>query len=139
MIREIEITAKLVRDLLRDQHPDLADHPVRLGARGWDNQLWRLGDDLAVRLPWATESADALLRKEHTWLPALAPRLPLPVPAVAARRGRMCGPPPRNQLDVGRRCRCTGRRRLRDRLVLDRQPASAGPRERATRPVRPGE
>ncbi|HEU5025561.1 MAG TPA: aminoglycoside phosphotransferase family protein [Spirillospora sp.] len=77
---EIEITAELVRDLLRDQHPDLADHPVRLGARGWDNQLWRLGDDLAVRLPWATPSADALVRKEHTWLPALAPGLPLPVP-----------------------------------------------------------
>ncbi|GGU96002.1 aminoglycoside phosphotransferase [Actinomadura cremea] len=77
---EIEITAELIRDLLRDQHPDLADHPVRLGARGWDNQLWRLGDDLAVRLPWATQSADALLRKEHTWLPALAPRLPLPIP-----------------------------------------------------------
>ncbi|PSK93613.1 aminoglycoside phosphotransferase (APT) family kinase protein [Murinocardiopsis flavida] len=77
---EIEISAELVRDLLRDQHPDLADHPVTLGARGWDNQLWRLGDDLAVRLPWATQSADALLRKEHAWLPALAPRLPLPVP-----------------------------------------------------------
>ncbi|MGW4967352.1 aminoglycoside phosphotransferase family protein [Nonomuraea sp. NPDC004186] len=77
---EIEITAELVRDLLRDQHPDLADHPVRLGARGWDNQLWRLGDGLAVRLPWATQNADELLRKEHSWLPALAPRLPLPVP-----------------------------------------------------------
>ncbi|TXS22226.1 aminoglycoside phosphotransferase family protein [Streptomyces sp. ms191] len=77
---EIEITAELVRDLLRDQHPDLADRPVRLGARGWDNQLWRLGDDLAVRLPWATQSADALLRKEHAWLPTLAPRLPLQVP-----------------------------------------------------------
>jgi aminoglycoside phosphotransferase (APT) family kinase protein len=77
---EIEITAELVRDLLFDQHPDLVDHPVRLGARGWDNQLWRLGDDLAVRLPWATSSADALLRKEHAWLPALAPGLPLPVP-----------------------------------------------------------
>ncbi|MGW1178379.1 phosphotransferase [Kitasatospora sp. NPDC002543] len=75
-----DITAELVRDLLRDQHPDLADLPVRLGARGWDNQLWRLGDDLAVRLPWATEGADALLRKEHAWLPALAPHLPLPVP-----------------------------------------------------------
>ncbi|MER5438649.1 aminoglycoside phosphotransferase family protein [Streptomyces sp. NPDC002790] len=76
----IEITAELVQELLHEQHPDLADRPVRLGARGWDNQLWRLGDDLAVRLPWATESADALLRKEHAWLPALAPRLPLPVP-----------------------------------------------------------
>ncbi|MGI5170707.1 hypothetical protein ACQEU3_40795 [Spirillospora sp. CA-253888] len=77
---EIEISAELVRDLLRDQHPDLADLPVRLSARGWDNQLWRLGDDLAVRLPWATESAGELLRKEHAWLSGLAPRLPLPVP-----------------------------------------------------------
>ncbi|MEU0389795.1 aminoglycoside phosphotransferase family protein [Streptomyces chartreusis] len=77
---EIEITAELIRELLREQHPDLADRPVRLGARGWDNQLWRLGDDLAVRLPWATHTADALLRKEHAWLPALAPRLPLRVP-----------------------------------------------------------
>ncbi|MEU1367799.1 aminoglycoside phosphotransferase family protein [Streptomyces sp. NPDC005803] len=77
---ETEITAELVRELLRDQHPDLAGHPVRLGARGWDNQVWRLGDDLAVRLPWATRSADALLREEHTWLPVLAPALPLPVP-----------------------------------------------------------
>jgi len=75
-----EITADLIRDLLRAHHPDLADRPVRLGARGWDNQLWRLGDDLAVRLPWATQSADALLRKEHAWLPALAPSLPLQVP-----------------------------------------------------------
>lgn len=58
----------------------VADRPVKLGARGWDNQLWRLGDDLAVRLPWATQTADALLLKEHAWLPALAPRLPLPVP-----------------------------------------------------------
>ncbi|MFF2141758.1 aminoglycoside phosphotransferase family protein [Kitasatospora sp. NPDC058190] len=77
---EPEITAELVRQLLRDQHPDLADRPVRLGARGWDNQLWRLGEDLAVRLPWATKDADALLRKEHAWLPSLAPHLPLPVP-----------------------------------------------------------
>ncbi|GIM90669.1 aminoglycoside phosphotransferase family protein [Paractinoplanes toevensis] len=76
----LEITADLVRELVHDQHPDLADRPVRLGARGWDNQLWRLGDDLAVRLPWATGSADELLRNERTWLPGLAPRLPLPVP-----------------------------------------------------------
>ncbi|AZM48023.1 aminoglycoside phosphotransferase [Streptomyces sp. WAC 06738] len=75
-----EITADLIRELLREQHPDLADRPLTLGARGWDNQLWRLGDDLAVRLPWATESADELLRKEHAWLPELAAHLPLPVP-----------------------------------------------------------
>ncbi|EFL35573.1 aminoglycoside phosphotransferase, partial [Streptomyces viridochromogenes DSM 40736] len=77
---EIEITAELIRDLLRDQHPDLADRPLRLGARGWDNQLWRLGDDLAVRLPYATPDADVLLRKEHAWMPGIARRLPLEVP-----------------------------------------------------------
>ncbi|MGX2992888.1 phosphotransferase [Streptomyces sp. JNUCC 64] len=91
---EIEITAELVRDLLRDQHPDLADRPLALGARGWDNQLWRLGDDLAVRLPWATESADGLLRNEHRWVPSLAPDLPLPVP-VPQRLGEPSGRFPR--------------------------------------------
>lgn len=30
--------ADLARGLLRDQHPDLADRPVTLGACGWDNQ-----------------------------------------------------------------------------------------------------
>lgn len=79
-MREIELTADLVQQLLRDQHPDLADLPVTFGARGWDNQLWRLGDDLAVRLPWQTQSADALVRKEYEWLPGLVPLLPLPVP-----------------------------------------------------------
>ncbi|MFF1355154.1 aminoglycoside phosphotransferase family protein [Streptomyces sp. NPDC058297] len=77
---ETDMTEDLIRDLLREQHPDLADRPVKLAALGWDNQVWRLGDDLAVRLPWATQSADALLRKEHTWLPALAPHLPLQIP-----------------------------------------------------------
>ncbi|MFC8078466.1 aminoglycoside phosphotransferase family protein [Streptomyces sp. NPDC057307] len=77
---EMDITEDLIRDLLREQYPDLADRPLKLGARGWDNQVWRLGDDLAVRMPWATRSADELLRKEHAWLPGLAPHLPLPVP-----------------------------------------------------------
>ena len=44
-----EVTADLIAELLREQHPDLADLPVAFAARGWDNQLWRLGDDLAVR------------------------------------------------------------------------------------------
>jgi hypothetical protein len=69
---ENEITADLIAELLREQHPDLADLPLTFGARGWDNQLWRLGDDLAVRLPWATQHADELLLKEHALLPAIA-------------------------------------------------------------------
>ncbi len=82
-----ELTVELVRDLLREQHPDLADRPLELGARGWANQLWRLGDDLAVRLPWQAGSADAQLLDEHTWVPLLAPRLSLPVP-VPQRLGQ---------------------------------------------------
>ena len=84
---ENEITADLIADLLREQHPDLADLPLTFGARGWDNQLWRLGDDLAVRLPRPTQDADELLLKEHTLLPAMAPRLPLPIP-VPQRLGQ---------------------------------------------------
>jgi aminoglycoside phosphotransferase (APT) family kinase protein len=68
-----------VRALLRDQHPDLADLELRDVDGGWDNQQWRLGDDLAVRLP-RTERAPALLRTEQKWLPVLADRLPLPTP-----------------------------------------------------------
>jgi len=83
----IEVTADLIAELLREQHPDLAGLPLRFGARGWDNQLWRLGDDLAVRLPWATQDAGELLLREHTWVPAIAPRLPLPVP-VPQRLGQ---------------------------------------------------
>jgi aminoglycoside phosphotransferase (APT) family kinase protein len=68
-----------VRSLLQEQHPDLADLPLKQVVGGWDNQMWRLGDELAVRLP-RTERAPELLRKEYRWLAELAPRLPLPVP-----------------------------------------------------------
>ncbi|RYE40268.1 MAG: aminoglycoside phosphotransferase, partial [Hyphomicrobiales bacterium] len=63
----------LVRALLRDQHPDLADLELRDVEGGWDNQQWRLGEELAVRLP-RTERAPALLRIEQRWLPVLAGR-----------------------------------------------------------------
>jgi hypothetical protein len=64
---DFEIDEGVVRSLLRDQHPDLAELDLRLVDGGWDNQMWRLGDSLAVRLP-RTERAPALLRKEHRWL-----------------------------------------------------------------------
>ena len=76
---EIEVTEDLVRDLLREQHPDLADLPIREVAGGWGNQMWRLGDDLAVRMQRMDTSPDLQL-KERRWLPVLAPRLPLPIP-----------------------------------------------------------
>ncbi|MCC2316069.1 phosphotransferase [Cellulomonas xiejunii] len=80
-----EITEDLVRDLLRDQHPDLAELPLREVDGGWGNQMWRLGDDLAVRIQRMDKTPDHQL-KERRWLPLLAPRLPLPVP-VPVRDG----------------------------------------------------
>lgn len=76
---EFEITADLVRDLLREQHPDLAGLAVREVAGGWGNQMWRLGDELAVRMQRMDPTPELQL-KERRWLPVLAPRLPLPVP-----------------------------------------------------------
>lgn len=76
---EIEITADLVRDLLQEQHPDLAGLAIREVAGGWGNQMWRLGDELAVRMQRMDPTPELQL-KERRWLPVLAPRLPLPVP-----------------------------------------------------------
>lgn len=84
---QTEIDADLIVSLLRDQHPDLAGLPITLGALGWGNQLWRLGDELAVRLPWSPSDTGDLLLKEHDLLPELATRLPLPIP-VPKRLGR---------------------------------------------------
>ena len=84
-VAEIEITAGLIRDLLRDQHHDLAELPIRQVEGGWGNQMWRLGDELAVRIQHMDTDPGHQL-KERRWLPLLAPRLPLPNP-VPVRNG----------------------------------------------------
>jgi aminoglycoside phosphotransferase (APT) family kinase protein len=76
---DVVIDASVVQALLREQHPDLAHlAPVKV-AEGWDNVVFRLGDDLAVRLPRRAASA-TLIEHEQRWLPLLAPRLPVPIP-----------------------------------------------------------
>ena len=81
---EVETDIALVRRLLATQHPQWAELPIaRVPSAGTDNAIYRLGDDLAVRLPrihWAVD----LVAKEQRWLPALAPQLPLPVPLPVA-------------------------------------------------------
>lgn len=76
---DLTIDQELVRSLLADQHPDLAGLEIREVDGGWDNVMWRLGDELAVRMP-RFGRASGSLRSEQRWLPALAPHLPLPVP-----------------------------------------------------------
>jgi aminoglycoside phosphotransferase (APT) family kinase protein len=81
---EVETDRALVRRLLVSQQPQWADLPIeRVRSAGTDNAVYRLGDDLAIRLPrihWAIES----VAKEQRWLPVLAPRLPLAVPLPVA-------------------------------------------------------
>ena len=77
---EVVVDADLVRRLLAAQHPDLADLPLVEVASGWDNLMFRLGDELAVRLP-RRQVAAPLIATEQVWLPRLAGRLPLATPA----------------------------------------------------------
>lgn len=78
-VTEVPIDTALVHNLLLEQHPDLAHLPLRALEEGWDNAVFRLGDDLAIRLPRRSVTA-RLIDNEQRWLPDLAPRLPLPVP-----------------------------------------------------------
>ncbi len=81
---EHPIDDALVAGLVADQHPDLVG-PLRRVTGGWDNEVFRLGDDLAVRLP-RRELGAGLIESELRWLPELAERLPLEVP-VPVRAG----------------------------------------------------
>ncbi len=77
---EVDITDQLVRALLREQMPDLADRPLRIVEPwGTDNAIWRLGPDLVVRLP-RVEGAAGQIDREAQWLPRLAPSLSLAIP-----------------------------------------------------------
>lgn len=89
---EVEVTEGLVRALLREQHPDLADLALVEVASGWDNLMYRLGDALSVRLPRRATSA-VLIEHEQRWLPQLAAGLPLPVPVPLRVGVPGCGYP----------------------------------------------
>jgi aminoglycoside phosphotransferase (APT) family kinase protein len=81
---EVDTDAALVRRLVGAQFPQwahLAIEPV--ASAGTDNAIYRLGSDLAVRLPridWAVGQVD----RELKWLPRLAPKLRLTVPIPVA-------------------------------------------------------
>ncbi len=81
---EVDIDEQLVCRLLDAQFPHLSSQPlVPVEPWGTDHGIWRLGDDLVVRLPrihWATGQVDL----ERTWLPRLAPHLPVTVPEPVA-------------------------------------------------------
>jgi aminoglycoside phosphotransferase (APT) family kinase protein len=81
---EIPIDAELVRRLVGRRMPAHADAPIRrLTSSGSTNALFRLGDELLVRLP-RQPGGSASISKEAVWLPVLRPLLPVAVPEVVA-------------------------------------------------------
>jgi aminoglycoside phosphotransferase (APT) family kinase protein len=78
------VSVATVRELLNRQFAHWADRPIREGPpAGAGNAMFRLGDDLVVRLPLHPGSA-AAVDVELTWLPWLAAQLPLAVPVPVA-------------------------------------------------------
>ena len=84
-VDEVDTNVSLVVRLVTTQFPQWADLPIEpVHSAGTDNALYRLGDDMVVRLPrihWATGQVD----KERLWLPRLAPFLPLAIPIPLAK------------------------------------------------------
>lgn len=82
---ELAIDVSLVRQLLIARFPQWAHLPLRpVPSAGTDNALFRLGDDLTVRLP-RREASAGQPEKEYLWLPRMASSLPLAIPVPLAK------------------------------------------------------
>lgn len=81
---KIHVDTSLIRRLIATQFPQWADFPIKpIKAGGWDNRTFHLGEYMTVRLPSAVCYAPQV-KKEHYWLPKLAPHLPLAIPIPLA-------------------------------------------------------
>lgn len=69
---ELDIDASLVRRLVATQFPQSADGPIEpVQSAGTENAIFRLGDELAARLPRIPrlDGSTVQVEKEHQWLP----------------------------------------------------------------------
>ena len=82
---EVETDAGLVARLLAAQFPKWASLPIEpVPSAGTDNALYRLGSNMAVRMPridWAVNAVD----REHQWLAKIAPFLPVAIPTALGK------------------------------------------------------
>jgi aminoglycoside phosphotransferase (APT) family kinase protein len=81
-VDEVSTDVALARRLVAAQFPDWAQLPIEpVRSAGTDNALYRLGDDMVVRLPrihWAVAGED----RQREWLPRLAPLLSVDAPVL---------------------------------------------------------
>lgn len=81
---EVAVPVSLVRTLVDRQYPEWGELPLRPVAEfGTDHKLFRLGDELLVRMPVYGGSADQAA-SDAAWLPRLAPHLPVDLPVPLA-------------------------------------------------------
>jgi aminoglycoside phosphotransferase (APT) family kinase protein len=82
---EVDTDPPLVRRLLADQFPQWADLSIDpVESSGTDNAIYRLGEDMAVRLP-RIPGGTGTIDKELRWLPTLAPLLPVAISQPLAK------------------------------------------------------
>ncbi|MEE1809403.1 aminoglycoside phosphotransferase family protein [Streptomyces sp. BE133] len=82
---EPDFGESLVHRLIASQFPDWAGLPVEpVTPVGTSNAMYRLGEDLVVRLPRTAGAVDDVA-KEQRWLPWLAPSLPAAIPVPLGR------------------------------------------------------
>ncbi|GAA1409452.1 phosphotransferase [Glutamicibacter uratoxydans] len=67
---EVSIDLNLVRELILQQAPRWAGEQISYVATGWDNEVYRLGNELIIRLP-RRELGDVIGHSERQWLPKL--------------------------------------------------------------------
>ena len=81
---ELPVDVRLVRALVDGALPEYASLPLSpLGSSGSSNALFRLGDELLVRLA-RQPGGSATIEKEARWLPQIGPLLPVSVPEIVA-------------------------------------------------------
>ena len=81
---ELPIDNELVRRLVEEQFPEWSDLSLaRVEPSGTDNAIFRLGDELAVRLA-RREGPTSSEAREHDWLPRIATALSVEVPLPVA-------------------------------------------------------
>ncbi len=81
---EISISLEQARRLVAGQFPEYAGLPLReLKATGSTNRLFRLGDNLLLRLP-RQPGGGAGIDKEWRYLPEMGRRLPVAIPGIVA-------------------------------------------------------
>lgn len=84
-VDQLDIDEPLVRRLLAGQFPHWSDLPIaRVESAGTENAIYRLGDDLAIRLPYRAANT-IRVDKDHRWLPRFEPQLPLAIPVPLAK------------------------------------------------------